>query len=228
MAVPHKEHKRPSLAGPFVAKLSKSDIQVNLAGESSKRYLVMQLNAEYFALDEMYVAARLGVGAGDGHGGEAKEDPLYMAMLKDAILKIAAARTRDQVSDPAQMDAFLEDIRKAVNPILFPVCVGDSHGQSIPDSESGVRVGESIMQSTLRGFLHDHKLVIDGPHKTIRLDDGPDVKFEGDEQDLQLKNKEGKTVFVDLSNMKSDFSGELPIGVPGKLRRIYRESFLIQ
>src|SRR5262245_38747809 len=55
MAVPKAAPAIPHLEGPFVAKISKTDIQVNLAGESSKRYLVMSLNAEYMAYEESYV-----------------------------------------------------------------------------------------------------------------------------------------------------------------------------
>src|SRR5262245_20798048 len=70
LAVPHKQDEvMHHLEGPFVARLSKSEIQVNLTGESSKRYLVMMLNGEYMVYDEEYVNGRLGIGAGDGHGG---------------------------------------------------------------------------------------------------------------------------------------------------------------
>lgn len=230
MAVPAKEHKAPALAGPFVAKLSKTDLQVNLSGESSKRYLVMKLNAEYFAYDEAYVQGRLGgAAAADAHGGEPpKEDPLYIAMLKDALLELAATKTRDEVTNPALMDGFLEQIRTVVNPILFPVHVGDSHSAITADALSGMRVGESVMDSTMRGFLHEHALTLDGPKRSIALDDGAKVTFEGTERDLKLTNKAGQCVFVDVTDYKSEFAGEVPIGVPGRVRRIYRDSFLVQ
>ncbi len=228
MAVPKHEVKAPALAGPFVAKLSKTDIQVNLSGESSKRYLVMKLNAEYFAYDEMYVQGRLG-GVATAAGGEPpKEDPLYTAMLKDALLKLAATKTRDEVTNPTLMDGFLEEIRTVVNPILFPVHVGDSHAATTPDTLSGLRVGESVMDSTMRGFLHEHSLAFDGGKRTIALDDGPTVTFEGTERDLKLTNKAGACVFVDVTDYKPDFAGDVPIGVPGRVRRIYRDSFLVQ
>lgn len=230
MAVPTKDHKSPALAGPFVAKLSKTDLQVNLSGESSKRYLVMALNAEYFAYDEAYVLGRLGVaGAAGAHGGEPpKEDPLYIAMLKDSLLKLAATKTRDEVTNPSLMDGFLEEIRAVVNPILFPVHVGDSHAAATADSHSGLRSGESVMDATMRGFLHEHALVFDGPKRSIALDDGPKVTFEGTERDLKLTNRSGQCVFVDVTDYKSDFAGEVPIGVPGRVRKIYRDSFLVQ
>ena len=220
MAVPEPPAPEPVLQGPFVSKLSNKDITVNLAGEGSRRYLVMSLNAEYFAYDQSYVDARL--------GGSGAEDPLYTAMLKDALLKLAATRTRDQVTDLALMDAFLEDVRVAVDPILFPVCVGDSHGQSILDSASGLKVGESVMRSSLTGFLHQHSVAVDAVKKTLQLDKGAVVSFQGRERDLRLENHEGKTVFVDVTGLKPEFVGELPIGVPGQVRRIYREQFLVQ
>lgn len=230
MAVPKKDAHKPHLEGPFVAKLSKSDIQVNLAGESSKRYLVMTLNAEYSAYDEQYVEGRLG-GGGDagGHGGgEVKEDPVYTAMLKDALLKLAATKSRDEVTNPGLIDGFLEEIKLVVDPILFPVHVGDSHAPSKPDSKSGLRVGESNMESTMRGFLHEHVLKVNGKKKTIALDDGAPVPFEGTELDLKVTDKSGQSVYLDTTSFHEDFSGEIPIGVPGKVRRIYRDSFLVQ
>jgi hypothetical protein len=228
MAVPHKAQHKSHLQGPFVARLSKNEIQVNLAGESSKRYLVMALNAEYFAYDEGYVVGRLGSGSGGAHGDAPTEDPLYTAMLKDALLRLAATKTRDQVTDPMLIDAFMADVRTVVEPVLFPVYVGDSHAPSQPDSVSGLRSGESIMDSTHRGLLHEHALSVDAKKQTIAFDGGPVVGFEGGERDLLLKNKAGKTVYVDVTAVRPDFVGDVPIGVPGKLRRIYRDSFLVQ
>jgi flagellar basal body-associated protein FliL len=228
MAVPKHEVKVPTLAGPFVAKLSKTDIQVNLSGESSKRYLVMKLNAEYFAYDEAYVQGRLGGIALAGSSEPPKEDPLYIAMLKDALLKVSATKSRDEVTNPTLMDGFLEEIRTVVNPILFPVHVGDSHAAMTPDTLSGLRVGESVMDSTMRGFLHEHALAFDGAKRSISLDDGPTVTFDGTERDLKLTNKAGLSVFVDVTDYKPEFAGDVPIGVPGRVRRIYRDSFLVQ
>ena len=231
MAVPKKEEPKPDLGGPFVARLSKSDIQVNLAGEGNKRYLVMQLQAEYFAYDESYVAGRLGIatGGGGGHGGEAPaEDPIYTAQLKDALLKLASTKTRDQVTDPVLIDGFLEDIRTIVDPILFPIYVGHSHAPHEPDLASGIKVGESSSDSDFRGLLHEHELEVDSVRKEIRFDGGPAVEYTGKERDLELTDKEGHRVYVNLTQMKPDFSGHVPIGVPGHVRTIYRDSLLVQ
>lgn len=230
MAVPKKDHDEPKhLEGPFVARLSKSEIQVNLAGESSKRYLVMMLNGEYMAYDEAYVNGRLGIGGGGGgHGDAPAEDPLYTIQLKNALLSLASTRTREQVTDPVQIESFLEEARRLVEPVLFPVYIGDSHSPNHADSKSGLKLGESMHDSEMRGLLHDHSIEVDAVKKRLRFDAGPAVDYEGDERDLELVNEDGDKVWVDLRDLKEDFAGKVAIGVPGRLRKIYRESFLVQ
>lgn len=225
-AMPKKAAPTPTLDGPFVAALAKASVQVNLAGENGKRYLVLGLNAEYFAYDESYTTARLG--GDDGHGGVAAPDPLYTAMLTDSLLRIAGGKTREQVEDPVQMEAFLMEIRAAVEPLLFPLCVGDSHALQMPDSHSGLRVGESVMDSTLRGLLHEHFLQLDVAKKTVRLDDGPETTFLGDERDLRITGTNGEVVYLNVSALEPEFAGKVPIGVAGRVRRIYREQVLVQ
>jgi flagellar basal body-associated protein FliL len=228
VALPHKEPPKPVLEGPFVAHLSKENLQVNLAGENGKRYLVLSLNAEYFAYSETYVTARLGGGKDGGHGGEAAEDPLYTAMLKDTLLRMAARKTREQVEDPVQMEAFLMELRAAVEPLLFPVCVGDAMGPQQADSKSGLRAGESVMESTLRGLLHDHALHVDAVRRTIRLDEGPAASFRGDERDLRVTGADGEFVHVNVAGLDPAFVGEVPVGAAGRVRRIYRDQVLVQ
>lgn len=228
--MPKKAEPKPELEGPFVAKLSKEDVQVNLAGENGKRYLVLGLSAEYYAYDESYVAARLGnAAAGGGHGGTAAvEDPLYTAMLKDLLVRMASRKTREHVEDPVQMEAFLMEIRAQVEPLLFPVCVGDSTSPQHADSASGLRVGESIMDSSMRGMLHDHDIDVSATAKTIRFDEGPVVSFTGEERDLKLTGANGETVYVNVTGLMPKFSGKVPIGVAGRVRRIYRDQLLMQ
>jgi flagellar basal body-associated protein FliL len=232
VAIPKKVEHKHALEGPFVAALSKENLQVNLAGENGKRYLVLNLNAEYFAYAESYVAARLGATAAPagGHGGgEATgPDPLYTAMLKDTLLRVAGRKTREQVEDPVQMEAFLMEVRTAVEPLLFPVCIGDSSSPQVADLKSGLLAGESVMESTFRGLLHEHALRVDAEHKSLRLDDGPDVSFKGEERDLKVTAKDGTTSFVNVTRLDPKFSGDVPIGVAGRVRRIYRQQVLVQ
>lgn len=223
MAVP-KKVPEPRLEGPFMIPLSSSDIQVNLAGDGGKRYLVMLLQAEYYTYDEHYVQARIG---GGGHGAGA-EDPHYTAMLKNALLGIAATKKLSDVTDPTMVGAFMEQVREAVDPIVFPVCVGHAYTAKEVDPESGLRAGESIFESTMRGLLHEHELHIDATRSTIRLDEGPVTEFEGGEHDLRLVDQKGDDVYVDVSELKAGFRGSVHVGVPGHVRKVFRDKFLIQ
>jgi flagellar basal body-associated protein FliL len=221
MAVPKKAEPIPRLEGPFVARLSKEDLQVNLAGENGKRYLVLGLSAEYFAYDQAAVLKQLGVEA-------ETSDPLFATRLTDTMLRLAARKTREQVEDAVQMEAFLMEVRAAVEPLLFPVCVGDSTSPQTRDMKSGLRAGESIMDSSLRGLLHEHVLAVDSTRKTVRLDEGPEVAYTGEERDLRVTSPTGLYTFVDVTGLLPEFSGDVPIGVLGRLRRIYRGQVLVQ
>jgi len=221
LAIPKKDAPKPKLEGPFVARLAKEDLQVNLAGENGKRYLVLALSAEYFAYDQASVLAHLGV-EGDA------ADPLFATRLRDTMLRMASRKTREQVEDPVQMEAFLMEVRGALEPILFPVCIGDSTTPQTRDTKSGLRVGESVMESSLRSLLHERALTVDAGRKTIRLDGGPETAFRGDERDLRVTGSTGEFVFVDVTGLDPDFSGEVPVGVQGRLRRLYRDQVLVQ
>ncbi|MBM3976300.1 MAG: flagellar basal body-associated FliL family protein [Planctomycetes bacterium] len=222
MAVP-KAAVVPKLQGPFVCKLSNSELTVNLAGENSKRYLVMDLTGEYVAYGEAFVQTRTGAGGKPG-----SEDSQYLAMLMDRLLSIASTRTREEVIDPVMIDALLEQIRQEIEPVLFPILIGDVPTATAADAESGLKAGESIHRATMRGLLHDHHLTISAIEKTIRLDNGPVLRFEGDERDLELVDPHGKTLYIDVTGLHEDFEGEVPVGVAGRLRRLLRQRFMIQ
>ena len=120
------------------------------------------------------------------------------------------------------------EVRGALEPILFPVCIGDSTTPQARDTKSGLRVGESVMESSLRALLHERALTVDAGRKTIRLDGGPETAFRGDERDLRVTGTTGEFVFVDVTGLDPDFSGEVPVGVQGRLRRLYRDQVLVQ
>jgi hypothetical protein len=222
MAIPAKQAPKPHIEGPFVSPLSKTDVQVNLAGEGGKRYLLLSLQAEYLAYNENYVKGRLGLSGGGS------EDAVYIAQLKDALLEIASTKTREQVTNPVLLDGFLEEVRVALEPILFPVYIGDTLVPGAADAASGLRVGDSASEITFRGFLHDNSIFLDGPRQRARFGSGQLVTFEGTERDLWLTNENGERVTINVVNHDPKFSGEVAIGVPGKVRRIYRDSLLVQ
>lgn len=227
MAVPKQDHA-PHLEGPFVAKLSKDQIQANLARAGGKRYVALLLQAEYYAYSQAYVQGRLGGGGGDGHGGAGVEDPLYLAMLKDALLTVAGTKTAEEITDTALADVFLEEVREAVDPVLFPVYVGTGTTPYQPDKDSGLKVGEDHMRSTMRGLLHEHALRVDAAAKTISLDGGSAIPFTNRDRNLKVMNQAGEFVYVDCTLVNPEFSGTVPVGVPGRVRRIFKDSLLVQ
>ena len=194
MAVPAEPEETP-LLGPFVAPLSEGRIQVNLSGEGNKRFLVMELQAIFEAYEETYMAERLA-------------DPLYGALLGDALIDVSSKKTRDEVTDPTRRSAFKEEIRFSVEPILFPVHVGDAKTPYDLDTESGVAMGDSRYSATLRGLLFDHRIELNAVETWVRLDEGEPVVYQGDETDLLLRNEQGEVVFLDVSNVTEGWIGD--------------------
>jgi hypothetical protein len=222
--VPKKTHT-PHLEGPFLAKLTKEALQTNLAPPGEKRYVSMLLQAEYYAYSEAYVQGRLGGAPGGGGKGE---DPLYLAMLKDALLTTMSTKTPAQITDAAMVDVFFEEVREAIDPVLFPVYVGESLSPYQRDAKSGLRVGEDHMRSTMRGLLHEHVLKLDGTAMTIAMDGGAAIPFTERDRNLEVINQSGECVFVDCTGFVPGFTGTVPVGVPGHVRRIFKDSLIVQ
>ena len=216
MAVPLQE-KRVPFDGPFVIDLfpEKEKLQVNLSGDGGKRYLVMTLKAEFEAYSEAYAASRVA-------------EPLYRAMEKDALIKVARKKTKDDLSDHVGEEVFKHEVRDAMDPILFPVHVGNPMDAHKAHEKSGLRAGRSNFEATLRSGFYDNILKVDAPNKTLELGQGPLVSFEGDETDLLVENERGEYVYVDVSGLHADFIGELHVGPFGTIKSIYFNQFLVQ
>ena len=208
-----KEHR---IGGPFVAEISPSaGFQVNLAGDGGKHYLSLKLDVEVDAFEEGYATARA-------------SQPLYQAKLTDAVLRTAAQKTKGELDNTVGREVFREELRVALDPVLFPVHVGDEHAPENAHEESGLRPGRSIARSSLRGLFYEHSLRVDVQRKSIRLDQGKDVSFQGDETDLFVGDERGKGVYVDVSALHEDYAGEVPVGTFGRVRNVYFNTFLTQ
>jgi flagellar basal body-associated protein FliL len=204
------------IEGPFVADISpQNGFQVNLAGKGGKHYLAMSIRAEVDAFEESY-ATRL------------TNDRLYQAKLTDAVLKVASRKTKDDLDDPAGKDLFREELRIALEPVLFPVHVGNESEASARHGESGLRPGSSMGRATMRGLFFEHELELDAAAKTVRLDGGPSVTFSGEETDLAVEDGHGRTIYVDVNGIEPAFRGSIHAGVMGRVRNIYFSSFLTQ
>lgn len=207
--------KPPPFDGPFITELSAGEVQVNLKGAEGRRYLVMSLKAEYEGYDEAYVAGRV-------------VDPVYMAKLDHALISIGRQKTMEDVSDSVGEETFVEEVRVAVDPLLFPVHVGNPSSFLQGDGTSGLGPGRSAERSTMRGGYKAHAVHIDALKGTIALDDGPVVDFDHTEQDLMLSDASGLNVYVDTTEVDVEFVGDVNVGTFGRVRAIHFNKFITQ
>ena len=218
VAVPKsgKSHETHAIAGPYVADISPSSgFQVNLAGDGGKHYLSMSVKVEVDAFEEAYATA---------HASE----PLYQAKLTDAVLRSASQKTKSELDNTVGREVFREELRVALDPVLFPVHIGNERSAELRDPESGLRPGRSVDRSTLRGLFYEHELELDVSRKTIHLDDGAVVTFQGDETDLFVADARGKGLYLDVSGLEHEFHGPVHVGTFGRVRNVYFGSFLTQ
>lgn len=214
VATPSVKEER-LFAGPFVISLSPEDVQVNLSGDGGKRFLVMTLKAEIDAYEEGYAAQRIA-------------DPLYDARLKDALIRVGRQKTKDDLADTVGEELFKEEVCEAIDPILFPIHVGNPLDWNGRHEKSGLGPGRSIEDSTLRSGFFAHELHLDAAERKIRLDEGPETTFEGGEEDLELFNEHGDVLFVDVSHVVPEFKGKVNAGVFGRIRNVYFGKLLVQ
>jgi len=205
----------PRYEGPFVVPLSTETLNIDLAAPDSGTFLVMMLNAIFDAYSADELEGRL-------------EDSLFLALLQDQLWTLASTKTEAMIQSKDSQDAFMAEIQAAIDPICFPVHIGDSDGPFGADSKSGIKPGDSTQNASLRGRYFDHRLYVDSVQKTIRLDEGEEVAFVGDEVDLPVTNAEGHFVFLNMTGLEPEFVGELQIGVKGRIRRVLHEKFNTQ
>jgi len=218
VAVPGKgEHEEAHrLGGPFVADISPSaGFQVNLAGDGGKHYLSLNVKVEVDSFEEAYATARA-------------SEPLYQAKLTDAVLRTASQKTKSELDNTVGREVFRDELRVALDPVLFPVHVGNEHDAEDAHEESGLRPGRSAARSTQRGLFYEHHLELDAERKRIALDDGAEIGFSGDETDLFVADARGKGVYVDVTALHPDFHGRVSCGAFGRVRNVYFNTFLTQ
>ncbi len=217
VAVPREDaHEPHPILGPFVADVPPSSgFQVNLAGDGGKHFLAMTLKVEVDALEEAYAGTRA-------------NEPLVQAKLTDAVLRVSSQKTKGELDSTVGKEVFREELRVALDPVLFPIHVGNEQQAGARHVESGLRPGRSIDRSTMRGLFYDHELAVDATAKTLRLDHGAQIAFDGDEEDLFVADATGKGVYVDVTGLDPRFQGAVHAGTFGRVRNVYFVSFLTQ
>jgi flagellar basal body-associated protein FliL len=208
----------PQFQGPSVLPLMEDTMQVNLATPEGNTYMLMKLNAEFDAYDPAYFTAR----------NAADEGAHFNSLIRHRLISMGETKTKAMVQSSESKDAFLLEIRDGLDPILFPVHIGDTTNPSAADSTSGLKPGDSTIRANLRGRFEDHTLYLDGPAKTLRLDEGDSVGFNGNEIDLMVTNQDGNFIYLNVTEASPEFVGELKVGVKGRIRKILKETFLVQ
>lgn len=214
MAAPAPEPYR-EFAGPWVAPVTPAPITTNLSGEGSKRFLVLEANAYFDAYDEAYVAARTA-------------DPVYSAMINDAVLEVSSKRTVDDVMEGPMRDVFKRELRDVIDRILFPIHLGDALLPTDPDTASGLKPGVDIYDSTVRTPQYDLELFVDAPVGTLRLGDGPEIRFTGEERNLRVEDGSGYTVYLDVTALDPGFQGRVRVGTKGRIRELLFQQAAVQ
>jgi len=215
MAVPSKA--KPEMKGPYSAPLiSKEEkFAVNLTDNNNTRFLQLVIHCEYLCYDELYVKNRA-------------SDKSYVPALRSELGRVTSTKgTNDLYSGPNR-EAFIAELQETVEPILFPVHIGITTKPQDADPESGLRPGVSYHKADFRGSLHDCMLTVDGEAKTLCLENGAEVTFEPHEDDVWIADEAGYGIYVDVTGLKQGFSGEIPVGVHGRIRRLHLPEFIIQ
>jgi len=206
----------PRLAGAHVVDLSPLEgYQLDLAGRAGRNHLAMRVEAECESHAAGYPAARAA-------------DRLVVARVRDAVLRAAWRTTKAELDREGGPEELRAALARALDPLLFPVHVGDPDDPWGADAASGLRPGPSIGGATMRGAFDEHRITVDAPARTLALDGGPPVAFEGEERDLMLADERGRTVAVDVTGLRAGFRGEVRVGVLGRVRSVLLPSFLTQ
>jgi len=215
MAVPSRTETQ-HYDGPFSVELFAGEKFIcNLAVDSRKRYLQMRPEVMYYAYDEDYALKRT-------------DDNLYLPLLRNALISVCSSKTLEDIYGDVGESTFMEELRAAIAAIIFPIHIGDTTRPMDLHKDSGLRPGISSDTATFRGRFHEHVLHVDAIKKSVRLDDGPEVEFMGNESDLPVRAANGDVLYLDVTRVESDFVDEVPVGVRGEIVRVLTQDLLIQ
>lgn len=212
LAVPSKQVSH-RFKGPFTTPLFEDQFSCNLV--EREHYLQMKPEVMYQVYEANYLTTRV-------------TDQLYLPQMKNAVLRIASNKSMEDLFGEANQDGFMEELSEALDPILFPVHIGETTLPWDPDEESGLRPGLSMEKTNFRGNFFDHALHVDSAARTLQLDDGPVTEFKPGDPDVRVVDSNGAVIFVDVSGLTEDFSGEVQLGVLGRIITILPLDMLIQ
>ena len=215
VAMPKKAVQK-SFEGPAMHNFFEGDIVGNPLDDNFSRYLKFSPSCSYFAYDLAYPASRLA-------------DEHYEKSLRQAMMYTISRFRIDEVMAAASRDAFAAALEEVAEPVLFPVHLGETPNPYEPDPASGLRLGDSQdLHGTFRGAFHEHLLMVDARKKTLQLDGGPQVQFNGSEHDILVEAGDGTKIYVNVTTLDDGFEGEVNVGVMGRIRRMFTGDIIAQ
>lgn len=214
MAIPSKETKR-NYDGPFRHVLFEEQFHCNIHEEGRTRFLQMKPVAMFMSYDGNYLMTRM-------------QDELYAPQVEQAVFRVASTKSLDEIYGEVNESTFGEELKDALDPVLFPVHIGDSRLPWDTDSTTGLRPGLSSDKATFRGRFDEHLLHVDGVEYQLWLDDGPKSDFDPGSLDVRVVSTGGDVIFVDTGGLEEGFTGEVKVGVQGQVRQIIPTGLMVQ
>lgn len=209
LAMPKKAQGPDTFGGPW--SFAFSEVIANTLDDNFSRFIKFAPTCSYFAYEQAYADQR-------------KADPDFNPSIDEAITNVVASFKlleimKDGSGEELALAARLEEV---LEPILFPVHVGESVLPLETDPESGLRPGDSHDRfGTFRGAFHEHSIEVDTVAKTLKLADGDVLTYTGSESDLELRTADGRKVFVDVTKLKPKFKGSVRVGIHGRIRQVH-------
>jgi flagellar basal body-associated protein FliL len=194
-------------AGPFSHILFEEQFTCNIEEDGHTRFLQMKPVAKVMAYDSDYMEIRT-------------EDELYAPEVENAVFSVASTKTLEEIYGDINKSTFSEELRDALDPVLFPVHIGDSRLPWDIDSGSGLRPGLSSDKNSFRGRFHEHALHVNAVGRELWIDDGPKTPFDEGGLDVRIVSSEGDVIFVDTSGLEEGFVGKVKLGVKGQIKSI--------
>ncbi|QDV04985.1 hypothetical protein Poly30_04800 [Planctomycetes bacterium Poly30] len=216
MAKPSVEEV-PKFVGPAMHTFFlEGEIVGNTRDDNYSRYLKFSPSCSYFAYDLGYPESR-------------RADEHYETLLRETMQFLVSQYLMDEVMGAAARESFSAALEEITEPILFPVHLGETSTPYEMDPKSGLRIGDSQeRKGTFRGGFYEHTLHVNQPERTIQLDEGPELKFGGDEYDLLVEAGDGTKLYVDVSALEEGFEGDVHVGVKGRIRRMFTGDIIAQ
>jgi hypothetical protein len=209
LAMPKKAKGLETFGGPW--SFAFAEVLANTLDDNFSRFIKFAPTCSYFAYEQTYADQR-------------KADPDFNPSIDEAITNVVASFRlleimKDGSGEELALAARLEEV---LEPILFPVHVGETILPLENDPKSGLRVGDSQNRfGTFRGAFREHFIEVDATAKTLKLADGDVSTYSGFESDLELRTADGRKVFVDVTKLKPNFKGQVGVGIQGRIRQVH-------